>query len=180
MTKPFIAPLAKDDIQDPELKELLAEAEKLGVPDEMLIRIIARVPKMAAVTLRMLIRSHADGNVDHKLKEVVRIHLARFVGDPYFSTLRSKRALAAGLSEEKIEAGCGDYEDSDLLTEAEKSALRYAEQMFLDSSKVDKEIYDDLKKHYTEPQIMELGSFIAFHYGMQRAARALGAMPKGA
>jgi hypothetical protein len=47
--------------------------------------------------------------------------------------------------------------------------------MFLDSSKVDAAFYAELKKHFTEAQIMELGSFIAFHYGMQMFMRGLGA-----
>ena len=80
-----------------------------------------------------------------------------------------------GLNEERIDAGCNDYEDSGSFTEAEKCALRYAEQMFLDSSKIDAAFYAELKKHYTEPQIMELGAFIAFHYGMSMFMRSLGA-----
>ena len=82
--------------------------------------------------------SHSEGNVDHRLKEIIRILLARFAGDQYFSTLRSRKAHEAGLDEERIEAGCGDYEVSDLSTEAEKRALRYADQIYLNSSKVDR------------------------------------------
>ena len=100
--------------------------------------------------------------------------LARFAGDPYFAGLRSAKARTAGLTEAEIEAGCGDYEDASCFTEAEKSALRYADQMYLDPSKVD---YEDLKRHYSEPQIMELGAFIAFHYGMQMFMRTLDARP---
>jgi alkylhydroperoxidase family enzyme len=84
-----------------------------------------------------------------------------------------------GLTEERIEAGCGDYEDSDLFTEAEKCALRYADQMYLDPAKVDAAFYAELKKHFTEPQIMELGAFIAFHYGMQMFMRSLGGAAPG-
>ena len=80
-----------------------------------------------------------------------------------------------GLNEDRIEAGCRDYEDSDLFNEAEKSALRYADQMYLDPSKVDAAFYAELKRHFTEAQIMELGAFIAFHYGMQIFMRSLGA-----
>ncbi len=177
MAHPYVAPLALVDITDPELRALIAECDRLGVPDQMLVRIIARMPEMAKRTLRMLLKSHYEGNVDHKLKEIIRVHLARFVGDPYFSVLRSRKATAAGLTETEIEAGSGDYEDYAGFDEAQKCALRYAEQMFLDSSKVDKAFYDELRTHYSEPQIMELGSFIAFHYGMIRLARALGVVP---
>ena len=47
--------------------------------------------------------------------------------------------------------------------------------MYLDSTKVDAEFYDEMKKHFTEAQIMELGAFIAFHYGMQTFMRSIGA-----
>jgi alkylhydroperoxidase family enzyme len=124
--------------------------------------------------MRALIMSHADGGVDHRLKEIIRIQLARFAQDPYFASLRSKKARDAGLTEGQIEAGCGDYEDA-AFSEAEKCALRYADQMYLDPRKVDGAFYAELKKHYTEAQIMELGAFIAFHYGMQMFMRTLGA-----
>jgi hypothetical protein len=34
-----------------------------------------------------------------------------------------------------------------------------------------------MKNYYTEAQIMELGGFIAFHYGMQVFMRTLNAVP---
>jgi alkylhydroperoxidase family enzyme len=171
----YVAPLPREAITDPEMRDLIAESELLGVPDEMFSRIVARAPEQAKPFMRALLMSHADGNVDHCLKEIVRILLARFAGDKYFAALRSRKALQMGLTEERIEAGCGDYEDSDLFTEAEKSALRYADQMYLDPTKIDSAFYAELKRHFTEPQIMELGAFIAFHYGMQMFMRSLGA-----
>ena len=132
-----IAPLALADIDDPELRELIARCEALGVPDGLFPRILARVPSHAKPLLRALLLSHTEGNVDHKLKEIIRIQLARFAGDGYFAALRSAKAREAGLTEAEIEAGCGDYEDAACFTEAEKCALRYADQMYLDASKVD-------------------------------------------
>ncbi len=172
-----IAPLADAEITDPELRDLIRRGEALGVPDALFGRILARAPAQAKPLMKALLTSHAEGSVDHALKEVIRILLARFAGDDYFSALRSKRATAAGLSEERIEAGTQNYEDSALFDEAEKSALRYADQMYLDPHKVDGAMYADLKKHWSEAQIMELGAFIAFHYGMQLWMRSLGAKP---
>jgi alkylhydroperoxidase family enzyme len=170
-----VTPLPREAITDPELRDLIAQSEALGVPDDLFPRIIARAPEQAKPFMRALLMSHAEGNVDHRLKEIVRILLARFAGDKYFAALRSRKALQMGLNEQRIEAGCGDYEDSDLFTEAEKSALRYADQMYLDPTKIDSAFYAELKRHFTEPQIMELGAFIAFHYGMQMFMHALGA-----
>ncbi len=171
----YVTPLPRAAISDPEMRDLIAQAEALGVPDDLFPRIIARAPEQAKPLMRALLMSHAEGNIDHRLKEIIRILLARFAGDRYFAALRSRKAREMGLDETRIEAGCGDYEDSDQFTEAEKCALRYADQMFLDASKIDAAFYGELKTHFTEPQIMELGAFIAFHYGMQMFMRSLGA-----
>ena len=175
MTRPLqhIEPLEAAQITDPELLTLMARAEATGVPDALFTRIVARVPGYAKV----LLVSHTQGNVDHRLKEIIRILLARFAGDSYFGGLRSKQALAAGLDEARIDAGCGDYDDDPRFSEAERVALRYADQMYLDPQKVDAAFYDEMKRHYSEAQIMELGGFIAFHYGMQVFMRTLDARP---
>jgi alkylhydroperoxidase family enzyme len=172
-----VLPLPREAINDPELRELIAQGEALGVPDALFGRILARAPAQAKPLMRALLISHAQGNVDHKLKEIIRIQLAKFAGDAYFASLRSRKAQAAGLTETEIEAGCGDYEDAACFTESEKCALRYADQMYLDAGKIDAAFYNELKQHYSEAQIMELGAFIAFHYGMQMFMRTLGAKP---
>jgi len=120
--------------------------------------------------------SHTKGNVDHRLKEIVRILLARFANDKYFSALRSRKARSAGLTEERIDEGCFEYEDdAKNFSEAEKIALRFADLMYLDANQIDKAFYDEMKKHCSEAQIMELGSFMVCHYGMQMFMRSLGA-----
>jgi alkylhydroperoxidase family enzyme len=177
---PHIEPVKREAITDPELAELIERCERLGVPDALFPQILARVPDYAKAILRAMLMSHEAGNVDHRLKEIVRVQLARFAGDRYFSALRSRRAREAGLDEATIDAGSGDYDDDPRFTEAEKLALRYADQMYLDPGKVDAAFYDELKKHYSEAQIMELGAFIALHYGMQAFMRTLDAAPLGA
>lgn len=174
---PHIEPLAREAIADPELRELIERCERLGVPDALFPRILARMPDYAKSILRAMLMSHEAGNVDHRLKEIVRVQLARFAGDRYFSALRSTKAREAGLDEATIDAGSGDYDDDPRFTEAEKLALRYSDQMYLDPGKVDAAFYEELKKHYSEAQIMELGAFVALHYGMQLFMRTLDASP---
>jgi alkylhydroperoxidase family enzyme len=172
----WIAPLPREAITDPELRELMAEGEALGVPDDLFPRIIARAPDQAKPIMRALLMNSTQGNVDHKLKEIVRILLARFANDKYFASLRSKKARAMGLTETRINEGCFEYEDDAKgFSEAEKIALRFADMMYLDASQIDKAFYDEMKKHWSEAQIMELGSFMVCHYGMQMFMRSLGA-----
>ncbi len=172
---PNIKPLPLASITDPELRELIARCEKLGVPDSVFPRILAHVPSYAKALLRALLISHVEGNVDHRLKEIIRVRLAGIAGDPYFGALRSKQAQASGLTEERIAVATRFNEGP--YTPAEKLAIQYAVQMYLDADKNDAQFYARLKEHYSEAQIMELGAFIAFHYGMQVFMRTLDARP---
>jgi len=174
---PHIEPLGPSAIDDPELLDLIARCERLGVPDGLFPRILARVPACAKALLRAMLLSHYEGKVDHKLKEIIRIRLARTAGDQYFGALRSAKATQQGLDEQTIEAGAGHFDDDPSFGPAEKCALRYAKLMYLEPSAVDAGFYAEMKKHFSEAQIMELGAFIAFHYGMQVFTRTLNAVP---
>ena len=161
-----LPPVPRGDIDDPALLALIARGEETGIADSRFVRLMAHVPGYAEALHDALDRSLTGGTVDHGLKEIVRIQLARLAGDRYFASFRSKRAMADGLTEARIEAGCGDFEAHDF-TPAEKWALRYGWLMYRAPEKVDKAFYDEGKTYYSESEIVELGAFIAFHYGMQ-------------
>jgi hypothetical protein len=171
-----IAPLPREAITNPDLRDLMAQGEALGVPGELFPRILARAPDQAAPILRAMLMSFTQGAVDHRLKEIMRILLARFAHDEYFARLRSRKAQAMGLTEQRIDQGCFEYEDDTKgFSEAEKIALRFADMMYLDASQIDKAFYDNMKRHWSEPQIMELGSFMVCYYGMATFMRSLDA-----
>lgn len=172
-----MVPLSPEDIRDPELKALIARCTDLGVPDERFTGVLAHTPVHAKAVLRALLLSHTEGNIDHRLKELIRVKLARTAGDPYFARLRSRRAMQEGLDEAAIEAGCGRFETDQRFTGAEKWALRYAHELYRNPERIDAAFYGEGKRHYSEAQIMELGAFIALHYGMQAYARALSISP---
>jgi hypothetical protein len=43
--------------------------------------------------------------------------------------------------------------------------LRYSELMATDPDKVDAAFFDELRKHYSDEEIVELGAFIGFNIG---------------
>ena len=172
-----VTPLEPEDIRDAELNALIARCVALGVPDSVFPRILARAPAHAKALLHAMLLSHTGGTIDHRLKEVIRVQLARTAGDRYFAGLRSNRAQQEGLDEETIEAGCGRFEEDTRFSAAEKWALRYARELYRNAENIDAAFYAEGKRYYSEAQIMELGSFIAFHYGMQAFMRTLGTTP---
>ncbi|MGR8948730.1 MAG: carboxymuconolactone decarboxylase family protein [Gammaproteobacteria bacterium] len=58
-------------------------------------------------------------------------------------------------------AALGDWRNSDLFSEVERVALEYAEAMTLTGEAVSDELFESLKKHFDEAQIVELTAGIA-------------------
>lgn len=168
----IIEPIGRDVAIEKGLGDVLASYEELWGND-VFPRILGHVPGYAEAICDAMYQSFALGNLDHNLKEIVRIQLARTARDPYFADLRSKRAIADGLGEERIDAGTADFENDTQFTAAEKWALRYAYLMYREPERIDGAFYDEGKEHFTEAQIMELGGMVAIHYGMQVFTRTL-------
>lgn len=67
-----------------------------------------------------------------------------------------------------------NYEKSDKFTEREKVALRYTDKILWDPASADDAFWEQLHKHFTEPELVELGHFIGFTSGGQRWILTLG------
>jgi alkylhydroperoxidase family enzyme len=78
---------------------------------------------------------------------------------------RSPAARDEGLEERAI-ATINQYQQSAELSAAEKAAVRFAELLALDHNAIDEHVLAELRRYFTEEQIMEIGwaagSFIAF------------------
>jgi alkylhydroperoxidase family enzyme len=168
-----VEPVPLENIEDPDLKRFIARGIELGVPDARFSTLLAHSPNHAKAVLHALIHSHSEGDVDHRLKEIIRIQLARIAGDRYFAALRSRRAIEAGLDEETIEAGGRGFASDGRFDAAWRWALQYAHTLYREPERIDAIFYAEGKRYWSEAQIMELGAFIALHYGMQAFMRTL-------
>ena len=86
---------------------------------------------------------------------------------------RSVQAGRDGL----IEADYDDllkFEDSDRYSEREKVALRYTSAILWDSAIADELLWRGLHEHFSEPELVELGFFVALTSGQQRWIKTLG------
>ena len=79
-----------------------------------------------------------------------------------------------GLTDEMV-AAVASYETSDLFTPAEKAAIRLADAMAGDHKRADFDaIFAELRKHYTQTQVVELGWRASVFIGYGRLVYALG------
>jgi alkylhydroperoxidase family enzyme len=163
-------------IEDHEATEtqrlLINTALANGAPDPLCARIYVR-SEAGRNWLRTWNELLNGGILPIPLKEMVRvlISMRHFCG--YCSTVRSNIAIDRGLREEKLMATM-NFENSNLFDEREKAALRFA-TLFKDSDEgIDSDTaYEDLKKHFSEEEIIELALLCAQTDGVGKFARSL-------
>jgi len=71
------------------------------------------------------------------------------------------------------------WRDSTLFSEAERLALEYAERITYTDRKVDDALVEDLKRHFTDAQIVELTAAIAMENFRSKFNPALGIEAQG-
>ncbi len=108
------------------------------------------------------------GLVPRRIKELVRLRLSTVHGCRFCNQGNRVDALEAGLSETDIEA-LEDYASSSL-GPAEKAALMLADQMLLTNpgGQLDDALYTELRRHFSDAEILELGVVLGVLAGMAK------------
>ena len=152
--------------------EFVSNAEAAGSPDPRVLKVLFR-SKAGLAWYRYWMSLTLDGELPIDLKELCRVKIAFEHTCGYCSTVRSNAAKDMGLSEEKIQQ-VWDYEASDVFSVREKLALRFADYLKHDISKADNDaFYSELKAHFSESEIIELGMWCAENVGAGSFVRTL-------
>ncbi len=108
------------------------------------------------------------GLLDRRIKEIVRLKLSSTHGCRFCNQGNRVDALEAGLAEDDL-AEMDDFENSSL-PDREKAALRLAEQLVLTNfeGKLDRVLYEDLKAHFSDAEILELGLVMGILSGVAK------------
>lgn len=86
---------------------------------------------------------------------------------------RSVQAGRKGLTEDKYD-DLLHFADSPRFTEREKVALTYASAIVWNAEIADEALWAKLRQHFSDPELVELGFFIALTLGQQRWIKTLG------
>jgi alkylhydroperoxidase family enzyme len=111
------------------------------------------------------------GICDHAIKELCRLYVSRSVKCEFCGNQRSIMAFNQNLDEAQTD-DLINFEKSPKYTDKQKSALAYAEAITW-RLETDDAFWDRLHGHYTEPELVELGCFIALTMGQQSWLRLL-------
>ena len=155
----------------PEMRAEMERCAREGTPRPESSAIRAHVPAafwFFANSWRDLFR---EGIVDHDIKELCRVYVSRSVRCEYCGNQRSEQARTLGLTEGKYDELL-NFESSDRYDERQKAALAYAETITW-HLETDDDFWERLYRHFTEPELVELGCFIGLTMGQQSWLRLL-------
>lgn len=113
-----------------------------------------------------------NGVLDHALKELCRLYVSRTVECEYCGNQRSVRATASGAVIEDHVKDLLDFEKSSKFDERQKAALAYAEAIVW-RTETDDAFWQRMVRHFSEPELVELGCMIGLTLGQQSWLRLL-------
>ncbi|MCV7300585.1 carboxymuconolactone decarboxylase family protein [Mycobacterium barrassiae] len=147
-------------------------ADDLGQGDRInlgVASILGHRPEVAGAlgALRQALAS--TGTLPPRLVELVRLRIAFHNQCRSCMSVRYQSAIDDGLTEDLV-CSLQRPAEADDLTEAERSALRYADLFATDHLAIDDAVYDDLREHFSEDELVELGVHCAYAVGMGRLA----------
>jgi AhpD family alkylhydroperoxidase len=155
---------------DPELRALTAADEATPLEQGMM-RMMAHTPAMAKGMIAFSGAMFKNRTLPRRLVELVRLRVAYHNQCRSCMAIRYRTAVDDGMTEGMVCSLERPQEATDL-TPLEKAALRYAELSCLDHLSIDEATFDDLRDHFSEAQIVELGMFVAFFIGFGRLSAA--------
>ena len=154
-------------------RELIESADETGAPDPRCVRIYVKNKDAGVEWVKYWNSLLYGGVLPHALKELCRIYISIDHECGYCSTVRSKRGIAEGVTEEKV-AALMHFDTSNLFTDKEKIALSYARKFKTNVAEIDNDdIYILLKKTFSEEEIIELGMLCAQTDGVGKFAKSL-------
>lgn len=160
-----------ETVADPKMREEFERSRREGTPRPESQAIRAHVPAVFWAFANSWRDVFHDGVVDHALKELCRVYVSKSVKCEYCGNQRSLKAARAGLQEDQY-LDLLDFETSTRFSPREKAALAYTEAITWDLSTGDA-LWDRLHSHFSEPELVELGYFVALTMGQQRWLKTL-------
>lgn len=137
--------------------------------EQGLTRYFAHCPEQALGLMGFGGALKRNRTLPDRLVELVRLRVAFFNQCRSCMAIRYSDAVADGVTEGLV-CSLERPQEAENLSAAEKAAIRYGELMATDHLAIDDKVYADLRAHFSEAQIVELGMTVAFFVGFGRLA----------
>lgn len=144
--------------------------EDLGQGDRInlgVAAIVGRLPAVAEALGGLNAALRASGTLPPRLIELVRLRIAFFNQCRSCIAVRYQSAIDDGLDEDAV-CSLEMPADAKNLSAAEQSALRFAELFATNHLAIGDGVYDELRSHFSEDELVELGLHCAIALGVGR------------
>ncbi|WP_157221196.1 carboxymuconolactone decarboxylase family protein [Flavisphingomonas formosensis] len=153
----------------PEVRHILGETalvskEKLGVA-----RIWAQRPDLMAAYFQFRAALMAASTLSPRLIELLRLRIALHNQCRSCMAVRYSHGVQEGVTEDLV-CQLADPEEATDLSDRERAALRYADLLATDHVGISDATFDDLRQHFSEPEIVELCAHCAAYVGFGRVS----------
>ena len=151
---------------DAELRDMFS-ADSATELELGTMRMFAHRPAIAKGLIAMGAGIKTDSTLPARLIELVRLRVAFHNQCRSCLAIRYQEAVDAGVDEDLVCSLQSPPEATDLSDE-EKLAIEYADRFATNHLSIDGAMFDQLKQHFSEPQLVELCSWVAFCVGFGR------------
>ena len=103
----------------------------------------------------------ANSGLDHKLIHLLKMRASQINGCAYCIDMHSKDARALGETEQRLYE-LNAWRETPFYTDRERAALEWTESLTLVSqTHVPDEVYESVKKHFSEKEIVDLSILVS-------------------
>jgi AhpD family alkylhydroperoxidase len=153
---------------DPELRQAF-HADSATPLEQGLMRMLAHKPAIARGIVALGAGLKSDRTLPERLLELVRLRIAFHNQCRSCMAIRYRAAVADGVDENLVCSLERPAEAPDL-TASERAALDFADRFATDHLSIDDAVYDGLRRYFSDGELVELGTWVAFCVGFGRLA----------
>ena len=130
-------------------------------------------PKLARARRPFTKALRSECDAPRLLREIAIVRASQIIGCDYELYQHSKMVLAAGLSQEQLDALGTWRSNSELFDERQRALLAYLDCLGLQKGDVDDTTFAGMEKHFPPQQIIELTQCFTSYYGSGIFMRAM-------
>lgn len=169
-----ITPLSPEQAPE-EIRQVYEDLKKTKWRIPTMYQVLAHHPQILKAHEGYFDAVMNKGVLDRRLKEKVAYKVARLNGCAYSTASHYRYALKCGATEEEMNAV--EEMRTDSMTPRDAAALKLAEAMNHSGKMVKAELFEELEKNFSPPEIIELLATVGLMVFASRLADALGLEP---
>jgi alkylhydroperoxidase family enzyme len=171
---PAAATLDRSHI-DADLDDVLDRAVAYFGHLPNLVRTLSSNPAMCRTVTDFLIQALGPGRLDWSFKELIILKTLRSIGSHYSYGAHERIAADLGVSSDKIgDVANSLWQTSPHFTEGERAIFALVEQIAEDANAVPDSLWDELRTHWDDGQLLEATAVITTYVMIGRVGDALG------